>query len=216
MKINQIPLFNGIREEDLKAMLQCLDGRQKSYQKGEIILSEEDSSICAGLVLEGSVQVAEEDVFGNRNILEHVEAGELYGAAFSCAGMTKSPVSVTAMSDCQILLINMNKVTKTCPSSCVFHQQLIQNLVHIMAVKNVMLNEKISHISRRSTKEKLLSYLSDCAKKEKSMHFTIPFSRQELADYLCVERSAMSAELGKLKKEGILDCKKKEFWLREI
>ena len=100
--------------------------------------------------------------------------------------------------------------------SCTFHQRLISNLVRIMAIKNVALNEKISHLSRRSTKEKLLSYLSDCAKKAQSMHFTIPFDRQELADYLCVERSAMSAELGKLKKTGILDCRKNEFWLKEM
>ena len=216
MKINEIPLFGGIREENLTEMLKCLDGREKSYRKGEMILTEEESSAGAGLVLEGMVQVAEEDVFGNRNILEHVKTGQLYGAAFSCAGIKKSPVSVMAVTDCRILLINMNKVIETCPMSCTFHQRLISNLVRIMAIKNVALNEKISHISRRSTKEKLLSYLSDCAKKAQRMHFTIPFDRQELADYLCVERSAMSAELGKLKKTGILDCRKNEFWLKEM
>ena len=109
MKINEISLFGGIREENLTEMLKCLDGREKSYRKGEMILTEEESSAGAGLVLEGMVQVAEEDVFGNRNILEHVKTGQLYGAAFSCAGIKKSPVSVMAVTDCRILLINMNK-----------------------------------------------------------------------------------------------------------
>ena len=137
----------------------------------------------------------------------------LYGAAFACAGIKKSPVSVVAVTPVRILQIKIEKVMHVCPNACPCHQQVIQNLVYLLARKNVALSEKIQHISKRSTREKLLAYLADEIKKTGRKHFQIPFSRQELADYLCVDRSAMSAELGKLKREGIIEFRKNEFWV---
>ena len=207
------PVLQGIEEKDLEALMSCLGAGRKQYCKGQIILSDGDPVALAGVVMEGYIQVISEDAFGNRSILEQLGPGELYGAAFACADIKHSPVSIIAVQDSKVWLIDMKKVLTVCPSVCPFHQQLINNMVYILARKNVALNEKITHISRRSTREKLLSYLSEQSKKAGKAHFTIPFNRQELADYLCVERSAMSAELGKLRKEGIIDFYKSEFWI---
>lgn len=209
------PLFQGIKEEDIKSMLSCLGGSIRNYGKNEVILMEGEPVGKVGVVLRGRVQVMNEDVFGNRTILEQVGEGALFGAAYACAEVDRSPVSVVSLEDSAILQLDVRRVLKVCPAACQFHQELIGNMVHILAGKNVLLGEKIRHISGRTTREKLLSYLSDQSKRAGDSHFIIPFDRQGLADYLCVERSAMSAELGRLKKEGILDFRKSEFWLSD-
>lgn len=207
------PLFQGIEESNVEKMLFCLGGIAKEYKKNEWVIVEGESVQKIGIMMEGCVQVISEDVFGNRNILEQLGAGEIFGAAFASAELPGSPVAVVAVTDSRILQIDVEKIFTVCSSSCPFHQKLIRNMVHILARKNILLSEKINYISKRTTKEKLLAYLSAQSKKEKSRHFTIPFNRQELADYLCVERSAMSAELSRLRTEGVLEYKKSEFWL---
>ena len=185
-------MFHQIGEEERKKLLACMDGRETVWEKGQILLGEEEPADHLGIVLEGSLQVVEEDIWGNRGILEQVGEGELYGAAFACAGIQKSPVSVVAAKKSRVLRIQMEKLMQVCPNSCPAHQQMIRNLVYLLARKNVALNEKIKHISRRTTREKLLAYLADQAKKAGKKDFSIPFDRQELADYL---RQQVSAEL---------------------
>lgn len=209
----KMPLFQGISRKDCESILHCLDGRKRYFQKQEVIWSEGEPARKVGIVLSGCVQVVSEDVFGNRNILEKLMPGELFGAAYACAGVGGSPVSVVAVTDSQVFQVDIQRVLEVCPASCPFHQQLIRNLVTILAGKNVMLGEKLRHLSKRTTREKLLSYLSETAKQKNARHFVIPCNRQELADYLCVERSAMSAELSKLRRDGVLDYRKSEFWL---
>ncbi|MGF0033912.1 Crp/Fnr family transcriptional regulator [Bariatricus sp. SGI.154] len=219
MKINidmlsASPLFQGIKEEDLENMLSCLGGTVRNYGRNEVILVEGEPVGKVGVVLKGCVQVMNEDVFGNRTILEQVGQGELFGAAYACAKFDRSPVSVAAVEDSAVLQLDVRRVLTVCPTACQFHQELVRNMVHILAGKNVLLGEKIRYLSRRTTREKLMSYLSDQSKRAGSRHFCIPFDRQGLADYLCVERSAMSAELGKLRKEGVVDYLRSEFWLK--
>ena len=214
IKILQMsPLFTGVNEQDMEEMISCLDGQMKTYGKTERILTEAETLKKVGVILKGCVQVENEDVFGNQNIQEMLEPGELFGAAYACAGIKNSPVSITSISESKVLFLEAGRILSVCPTACPFHQKMVENMVYILARKNVMLSEKIGHISKRSTREKLLSYLSSQSKKAGSRHFFIPFNRQELADYLCVERSAMSAELSKLRGEGLLDYKKFEFWL---
>ena len=214
IKILQMsPLFTGVNEQDMEEMISCLDGQMKTYGKNERILTEAETLKKVGVILKGCVQVENEDVFGNRNIQEMLEPVELFGAAYACAGIKNSPVSITSISESKVLFLEAGRILSVCPTACPFHQKMVENMVYILARKNVMLSEKIGHISKRSTREKLLSYLSSQSKKAGSRHFFIPFNRQELADYLCVERSAMSAELSKLRGEGLLDYKKFEFWL---
>lgn len=207
------PLFEQVAPEDLPGMLQCLQARITAYTKNQPILLEGDPIRHVGIVLEGSVQILREDYYGNRSILSVIHPAQLFAEVFACAGIDAMPVSVVAASDCRIMLLDCRKVLTTCQNSCVFHNRLIRNLLHIMAAKNLMLNQKLELTSRRTTREKLLAYLLQEAKKADSNQFTIPFDRQQLADYLGVDRSAMSTELGKLKKEGRIDFHKGSFKL---
>lgn len=168
-----------------------------------------------GLVLEGAVHIIKEDFWGNRSIIARIGPGELFAEAFSCAEIPSLPVSAAAVTDCTVLSINYRKIITVCSHACVFHTRLIHNMLHILALKNQMLMDKLGYLTKRTTREKLLSYLSAQAVQTGSSRFFIPFDRQELADFLCVERSAMSAELSRLKKEGLLDYRKNEFTLNQ-
>ena len=212
--LSRCPLFSGIGRKDLENMLQCLGARTVSYKKNQPVFLEGDPALWVGVVLAGEVQVQREDLEGNRSILAAVEPGGLFGEVFACAGLDRLPVTVIASADSRILQLACRRIIETCSQSCTFHSRLVQNLLWIVARKNLMLNQKLSFISRRSTREKLMAYLTAQAKESESRIFSIPYNRQELADYLGVERSAMSAELGKLKKEGILDFHKNQFHIR--
>ena len=165
--------------------------------------------------IKGKVQIAKDDFFGNRNIISMMEPSQLFGEAFACAGIEKLPVTATAVTDSEILLLDCRRVITTCGNSCEFHNRIIANLLRIVAAKNIMLNQKIELTSKRTTKEKLMAYLLMQAKQNKSRIFVIPYDRQELADYLGVERSAMSAELSKLRREGRIDYHKNQFKILE-
>jgi CRP-like cAMP-binding protein len=207
------PLFSGMDDAEIDSLLPCLNARERSYQKGEIIFLAGDVAEAIGLVLEGVVHIVKEDFFGNRTIVAHAEAGELFAEAFSCTEDRRLEVSAVAATACKILLIDYHHVVTTCPMSCAFHSRLIRNMMRILALGNIQLNRKIEHTSKRTTREKLLSYLSEQAKRNQNPRFDIPFNRQELADYLCVERSAMSAELGRMRDEGLLDFNRNSFVL---
>ena len=168
-----------------------------------------------GVVLTGEVQTLREDLDGNRSILAAAGPGQLFGEVFACAQLDRLPVTVIASADSRILQLACRRIIETCSQSCIFHSQLIHNLLKIVARKNLMLNQKIDFISRRTTREKLMAYLTAQAKAADSRIFSIPYNRQELADYLGVERSAMSAELGKLKKEGTIDFHRNHFTLKD-
>lgn len=207
------PLFQGIAEADVPSMLKCLNAQEKAYRKNEYIFKTGESPVFVGVVLSGSVHVVREDYWGNRTILTSVEPGNLFGEAFSCAEATVLPVSVIAREDTTVLLLDYRKIITTCPTACTFHARLVQNMLKILANKNMMLTQKMDHITKKTTKEKVLSYLSEQAFLAGSNRFTIPFNRQELADYLSVERSALSGTLSKMKQEGTVDYWKNSFRL---
>ncbi|MDR2932283.1 MAG: Crp/Fnr family transcriptional regulator [Oscillospiraceae bacterium] len=198
------PLFSDIDPGDITLLLQCLNGKTQSYRKNDIIFLAGDKARAVGIVRAGSVNVMKEDFMGNRTILAIIGKGGMFGEAFACAQTDKLPVSVIARADSEILLIDYKKIITTCPSACAFHHRMIENMLGILAEKNVALNKKMDIMSRRSTREKLIAYLSDRAAEAGSGAFDIPFSRQELADYLCVDRSAMSTALSKLQSDGVL------------
>ena len=213
--LSQCPLFSGISREDLSGMLQCLGARSVSYEKGRTVFLEGDPALWVGVVLTGEVQILREDLDGNRSILAAAGPGQLFGEVFACAQLDRLPVTVIASADSRILQLACRRIIETCSQSCIFHSQLIHNLLKIVARKNLMLNQKIDFISRRTTREKLMAYLTAQAKAADSRIFSIPYNRQELADYLGVERIAMSAELGKLKKEGTIDFHRNQFTLKD-
>lgn len=204
--LSRCRLFDGAEISSIPSMLKCLNADVKAYSKGETIFSEGGKAGLIGVVLSGTVQIFRNDYYGNRNLLALAEEGELFAEAYACAGVEALPVSVVAVSECKILLINSKKIIMPENDACKFHYMIINNLLKIVSMKNIMLNEKGEIMSKRTTKEKLMAYFSACAKKCGSPEFDIPLNRQELADYLCVERSAMSAEIGKLKKEGKISC----------
>ena len=206
-------LFSGIAEEHVTAMFHCLQAEVRSVVKNQIIFAEGDSAGYVGIVLDGAVMVVKEDYYGNRSVMGTLHPGEMFGETFSCAMPAVFPVSVIASADSRIMLFDCQRVLNSCSNACAFHKQIIFNLVRVLAGKNLQLNRKIEIISRKTTKEKLMAFLMDQAKLHQSGAFTIPYDRQQLADYLGVERSAMSAEIGKLCREGVISCKKSYFEL---
>lgn len=206
-------LFAGINRQDTEKMLGCLLANIKTYGKNEYIAKASHTLLEVGIVLEGRVNIIKEDYWGNRSILTTLAEGELFGEAFACVKAQYSIFSVVAAENAKIMFINYEKITAPCQFACRFHTKIIQNMLHLMAQKNIMLTTKIEHLTQKNTREKILSYLSAEAIRQSSHSFSIPFNRQELADYLSVERSAMSAELSRMKKDGLIDYNKNKFIL---
>ena len=204
-------LFNEIEEENLLAMLGCLEAKVISTEKERTIFQEGTPAKCIGIVLEGSVQMVQDDFYGNRTLVTHIEKNGLFGESFACAGTKNLPVSFIAAQNGEVLFIDCKRITDTCCNACSFHKQVIFNLLHLVARKNLDLHQKIEITSKRTTREKIMAYLLSMSKQTNSNSFTIPYDRQALADYLGVERSAMSAEISKLRKEGIIECQKSNF-----
>lgn len=209
------PLFTGLRREELESMLACLSARIIQLEKGAPVCLEGDAANHVGIVLLGAVQVVREDYYGNRSVLTVAEPGELFAEVFACAGLETMPVSVLALKHSRIMLLDCKKVLTVCSNACPFHTRLVNNLLRVVAQKNLALNQKIHFMSRRTTREKVMAYLLEQAKRHGSDRFTIPFDRQALADYLGVERSAMSTEISKLKQAGFLDCKGSWFHIKK-
>ena len=211
--IRKCPLFEGIEDKDLLGLMGCLGAKLMSFEKKYTIFTEGSRAKYLGIILSGSAQIIQLDYYGNRSILSVIEASELFGEAFACAELEAIPVSVVANEACDVLLIECERILHTCSKACGFHQRLIFNLMKDIATKAIMFQQKIEIVSKRSTREKLLAYLNIQSKKAGSRSFDIPFDRQELADYLEVERSGLSAEISKLRKEGILISNKNSFEL---
>lgn len=214
--LSQCPLFDGIGHIDLEEMIGCLGGKMTTVLKGNPVFLEGDPAHLVGVVLSGAVQVINDDYYGNRSVLSIMQPGESFGEVFSCARLDTMPVSVIALKDSEILLLDCRRVLTVCSHSCHFHTLLIQNLLKGIAQKNLAFTQKIRYMSKKTTKEKLMSYLLDQAKQQGNDEFVIPCDRQALADYLGVERTAMSAEIGKLKKAGLIDTKGSWFCLKRI
>lgn len=211
--LRQCPLFDGIEMENLSAMMGCIGGRQISASKGQYISREGDSATHVGMVLSGAVRLEREDYYGNRSIVAHIGPGALFGETYACADVSSLPISVVADEDSRVLLMDCRRITRTCSHACSFHNRIIFNLLRVVAEKNLIYDQKIQVTSKRTTREKLMTYLLNQAKIQGKSTFQIPYDRQELADYLEVDRSGLSSEISKLRKEGILDSKKNEFTL---
>jgi CRP-like cAMP-binding protein len=206
-------LFHGIDENDLEGMLACLNVMVRHYRKNDIILMAGSKATSVGVMVEGTAQITREDAEGNRAILSELVKGDIFAEAYAAAARDDIPITVIATSDCSIVWVPFSKVVVQCSFSCQFHQQLIQNMMKIIAEKSIAMNEKMRILSCKTTKEKLLTYLHDYSEKMGKTKFKIPFSRNELADFLSVDRSAMSRELGKLRDEGYLNFNRNEFEL---
>ena len=207
------PLFQGMTEDEILSVLHCVNASILHRKKGEYIFRVGDSTESMGLVLRGAMLSLQEDLWGHRNIIHRIGVGEYFAEPFAATPGSALNVSVVADEDSEIMLLNMGRLLKTCPNACAYHNRLVQNLVSVMARRVMNLNEKITHMAKRSTREKLLSYLSAESMRQGKFSFSIPYDRQQLADYLSVERAAMSVELSKLQKEGYLKTNRNHFEL---
>ena len=210
--LTECTLFHGLREAQIREMLPCLSARQSRFRRGQFLLRAGDRVAFAGILLSGEAEVLQEDFWGNRNLLAAVGPGDLFAEAFACAHAV-SPVSVLCKMDGSVLYLNVRAVFSPCEKACAQHKALSQNLIRVLAEKNMQLNEKAGFLSQRTTREKLLAYLSAQARRAGSASFRIPFDRQQLADFLSVNRSAMSAELSRMQREGLLCADRSSFTL---
>ena len=206
-------LFDGISQEEMAGLLVCLEAKVQEHKKGSIIWAEGDPALYIGIVLEGAVQIVKDDFYGNRSIVSHIGVAELFGESFAASGTDTLPVSITAARDCRIMVIECSHITVGCSNACGFHSQMIHNLLRVVANKNIQYNQKLEITAQRTTREKLMTYLMMQAKQHGSNAFTIPYDRQGLADFLGVERSAMSAEISKLRSDGKILCDRSHFTL---
>lgn len=207
------PLFDGVAEVDILPLLDCLGGTLRTYTKGSTVFREGDRPTHLGIVLTGEVRITRTDYYGNRSIVATVQAPHVFGETFACAEVETLPVDVIAAEDSEILMVDIHRVMGSCCNACTFHSRIIYNLMRQTAAKNLMFHRKLEIISRRTTRDKLMTYLLMEAKARGSHTVVIPYDRQELADYLAVDRSGLSAEIGKLRREGVLITEKNRFTL---
>ena len=207
------PLFRGATSEEIAAMLPCLGASPRRFARGERILRAGEPTRYMGLVLTGSVLIEHTDMQGAVTLLGRAEPGDLFAEAYACAPDELLLVDVVASEACEVLFLDAKRILTQCTSTCEHHSRIIRNLLSDLAGKNLLLNEKLTHIAQRTTRAKLMSYLSAEAQRRGAVEFDIPFPRQQLADFLAVERSGLSLELGKMKKEGLLDYHKEHFVL---
>ena len=211
--LKKCPLFFEIGEENLLRMLSCLGASLRKYKKGEYVLQEGEQLSDILVLAEGGLHIQRDDYWGNRSILGYIGVGEIFGEAYVAPESGTLLNDVVALEDSAVFFFDVKRVITTCSSACRFHTMVVQNLFFAISEKNRSLVQKLDYMSRRTTREKLLSYLSEEAKKQNSPYITIPYNRQQLADYLSVDRSAMSNELCKMRDEGLLEFEKNRFKL---
>lgn len=211
--LKRTKLFAGVAEEEIGAMLSCLDARLHEYKKGEYVLRQGEHMSFITVLVDGELHIQRDDYWGNRAIIIPIAVGEMFGEAYIAPESGALLNDVVAVEDSAVIFFDVRRIITVCSSACRFHSMVVQNLFFAISEKNRKLVQKLGHMSKRSTREKLISYLSEESKRQNSARFTIPFNRQQLADFLSVDRSAMSNELCKMRDEGLLRFEKNSFTL---
>ncbi len=211
--LKRTKLFAGIADEEINAMLSCLDARLHTYKKGEYVFRQGEHLNYITVPVDGELHIQRDDYWGNRTIINRVATGEMFGEAYIAPESGALLNDVIAVEDSAVIFFDLRRIISVCPSACRFHSLVVQNLFYSISEKNRALVQKLGHISKRTTREKLISYLSEEAKRQNSSSFVIPFNRQQLADFLSVDRSAMSNELCKMRDEGLIEFEKNQFRL---
>ena len=211
--LKRTQLFSGVSDKEISVMLNCLQAKLLTFQKGDYVFREGEHIDNITVLVKGKLLVQHDDFWGNRNIVNLIRVGEMFGEAYVAPESGSLLNDVIAEEDSAVIFFDVRRILTVCSTACRFHSMVIQNLFFAISEKNRKLVQKIGHMSKRSTRAKLLSYLSEEAKRQNKSHFTIPFTRQQLADFLCVDRSAMSNELCKMRDEGLLQFDKNQFTL---
>ncbi len=212
-KLTATRLFRGISTKQAERMLGCLAAVPREYEKGRTILHAGEQIRAIGVVLRGGVTVETDDFWGNRTILAAVGPGGVFGEVYACLPAQPLLVSVRAAEPCEILFLDIGRVLHVCASACAQHERMIQNLLALCAEKNLQLSQRMLHTAPKTIRARLLSYFHEQSQRAGSSSFSIGFGRQALADYLNVDRSALCAELSKMKADGLIDYSKNTFTL---
>lgn len=205
------PLFFQFNEKDFSSILSCLGGFSKKYKKKEVVFLAGEEINHLGLIISGSVKILQEDIHAHESIITIVRQGDTFAEVFACANILQSPVTIIALESCEILFLNYEKIIKSCSNTCLFHQQIIENLLKVIAQKCLFLNQKVAILSKRTTREKILAFLYYIGNGAKKIQLHL--NREEMAHFICVDRSALSAELSKMQKDGIILYHKNNFEL---
>ncbi|MCM1226983.1 MAG: Crp/Fnr family transcriptional regulator [Clostridium sp.] len=209
-------LFHGVQETEIEAMMNCLDARSVIFQKGEYVFRTGEYFDSVILLVDGSILIQRDDYWGNRTIINKISAGEIFGEAYLSPDSGAVPNDALAIEKSTVITFDIKRILTMCPNSCEFHVTAVKNLFFTVSEKNRQLISKIGCMSGRTIREKLTTYLSDESKRCHSSTFSIPFNRQQLADFLCVDRSAMSNELCKMRDNGLIEFHKNQFTLKRI
>lgn len=211
--IGKSVLFKDNSKADLQSLLSCLGARKKAFARGSVVLQEGEKITSVGLLLSGAAHIERCDYWGNRHIVSAILPSDIFGEGYAAVPGSVMDVSVQTDADSCVLFLNLTRMLHMCSSACHFHTRLIDNLVLLLARRNLMLNEKLTYITQHTLRDKILAYLSAESVRQHSSYFDIPFDRQQLADFLNAERSALSGELSRLKKDGIIDYQRNHFHL---
>lgn len=211
--LKKTQIFAGLGDEQIRSMLSCLKARLKVYSKGEYVFRQGEHLSDITVLVHGNLHIQKEDYWGNRSILGEIAIAEIFGEAYAAPESSALLFDVVATEDSAVIFFDIKRVITTCPSACCFHSLVVQNMFFAISEKNRKLVQKLDHMSKRTTREKLISYLSEQAGRCNSSSFVIPFNRQQLADFLSVDRSAMSNELCKMRDEGLLEFDRNSFRL---
>ena len=210
-----IPLFENISEEDLNTLLLCLRSYERSFNKGEVIILDNESVHYIGIVLSGTVHMIKEDIWGEKALMTYMDPGELFGESFAVRRNSQSSVTFTAGRACNILFVPSANIIHSCPRRCTFHTQLTQNMFDLLGLKSQQLMEKIEISSKPSMREKILAYLSMLSQRQGSRYVKSPLTRTGLAEYLSVNRSSMTRELSAMRDEGLIDFDKDTYVIKD-
>lgn len=214
--LKKAQLFENIDAGDLATMLDCIRPTVKEFRKSEFIFLEGEKLEQFGVLLQGTIYMIKEDVWGNKTILDFIYSGDLFGESVVCGGSDSNVVSYQAMTNCRAMFFPFHKVLHCCRNSCAFHNRLIENMVKIIAQKNILMLSKMEIISKKTIRERLLTWISQQVQLHKSNCFPSPMGRVELAEYLCVDRSALTRELGRMKNSGLIDYDRLTYCLKKL
>lgn len=207
-------LFSGLSDAEITATLKCLNAAVKDFNKGDIIFADGDAADFMGVILSGEIQTQKTDYDGNANIVSKLFPADIIAASVCYSTENRLPFDVVCASDCTVIKLSPAHLIRPCQNACVFHNRLIQNLLNIIADRNMLLAAKINILTKRTVKEKILSFLHAQSKRTKNKRFSIALSRRQMAEYLSVNRSALSRELCNLRDEGLLEFEQNSFFLK--
>ena len=212
-QIKNSPVFYGMNDDELKGLLECFHARVRRYEKEEMIIRQGDVISNIYLILDGEVNIEKDSYWGRRIIISKLSKNDNLALSFVGSKNVESSIDAITTQDTLVLILGYEQCTSMCQNACTRHKILINNLFQILSKENIELIQKIENVSQKTIRDKLLTYLSNEAQKHHSNSFDIHFNRQDLADYLNVDRSAMSFELSKLQKESLIRYNKNHFEL---